>query len=372
MASRAPRLIIGLVLVLVVLGGLFGLRYLQMQRQQAAMSQAPPPAKVDVVDAQARSWEGALSAIGGLRAVNGIRVANEIAGVVDRIEFESGQRVEAGDVLIHLDDETDRAALETRQAEARLAAQQFERFSDLIGQDAVSRSQFDEAQANREAAVARVSEQEAVVAKKTIRAPFAGVLGLRQVDRGQYIPVGTPIVEINTLDPIQVDFTLGERELPLIAVGDPIEVQVAAYPDRVFEGRILAVESSVRPETRTVQVRGVLDNPDGELRPGMFANVTAFRQQTREVVTIPRTAISYNTYGDFVYAIRAQEGTTSVERVQVRTGEVRDGQVEVLSGLAAGDTVVAAGLLRLRNGQPVQVTDSDGDQGAADGPAETP
>lgn len=367
MSTHVPRLIIGLVLVAVVIGGLFGLRYLQMQRQQAAMSQAPPPAQVDVIDAQTRSWQGALSAIGGLRAVNGVRVANEFAGVVDRIEFESGQRVDAGDVLIHLNDETDVAALETRQAEARLAAQQFDRFSDLIGQDAVSRAQFDEARANREAADARVNEQAALVAKKTIRAPFAGVLGLRQVDVGQFIPVGTSIVEVNTLDPIQVDFTLAERDLPLIEVGDPIDVVVAAYPDDVFSGRILALESSVRPATRTVEVRGTLANPDGRLRPGMFANVTAFRQQTREVVTVPRTAISYNTYGDFVFAVREQDGSASVERVQVTTGEVRDGQVEVLSGLSAGETVVAAGLLRLRDGQPVQVTDDN-----AAGSAETP
>ena len=358
--SRAPRLLIGIVLLAVVLGGLFGLRYLQLQAQKAQMSQAPPPAKVQVVTVAEQRWRAALTAIGGLRAVNGVRVANEIAGVVDAIEFESGQRVEAGDVLVHLDDETDRAALETRQAEAQLARQQFERFSDLIGQDAVSRAQFDEAQANAQAAQARVHEQEALLAKKTIRAPFAGVLGLRQVDLGQFIPVGTPIVEINMLDPIQVDFTIGERDLPRIAVGDPVQVSVAAYPDDVFEGTILAIESSVRPTTRTVEVRARMDNADGRLRPGMFANVTAFRRDERSLLTVPRTAISYNTYGDFVFALREGDGGTTVERVQVTTGEVRDGQVEVLEGVEAGQRVVAAGLLRLRNGQPVEVVEGDG------------
>lgn len=357
--SRAPRLLIGIVIVVVLLGGLFGLRYLQMKSQQAQMSQAPPPAAVDVVEASEQRWRSALTAIGGLRAVNGVRVANEIAGVVDAIEFESGQRVEAGDVLIHLDDETDRAALETREAEAQLARQQFERFSDLIGQDAVSRAQFDEARANAQAAEARVHEQEALVAKKTIRAPFAGVLGLRQVDQGQFIPVGTPIVEINMLDPIQVDFTLGERDLPRIAVGDPVEVRVAAYPDEVFEGQVLAIESSVRPATRTIQVRARLENPDGRLRPGMFANVTTYERSDRSVVTVPRTAISYNTYGDFVFAIRDGENGRTVERVQVTTGEVRDGQVEILEGIGAGQQVVAAGLLRLRNGQSVRIADGD-------------
>ncbi|NKI34716.1 efflux RND transporter periplasmic adaptor subunit [Wenzhouxiangella sp. XN79A] len=359
--SRAPRLLIGIVILVVLLGGLFGLRYLQLQAQKEQMAQAPPPATVEVVEAAEQRWRSALTAIGSLRAVNGIRVANEVAGVVDSIEFESGQAVEAGDVLIHLDDETDRAALETRQAEAQLARQQFERFSDLIGQDAVSRAQFDEAQANAQAAQARVHEQEALVAKKTIRAPFAGVLGLRQVDLGQFIPVGTPIVEINMLDPIQVDFTLGERDLPRIAVGDPVRVRVAAYPDDVFEGTILAIESSVRPATRTVEVRARLANPDARLRPGMFANVTAFRREQRNVVTVPRTAISYNTYGDFVFALREGEGEngTTVERVQVRTGEVRDGRVEIVDGVEAGQRVVAAGLLRLRNGQSVDVADGE-------------
>ncbi len=361
--SRAPRLLIGIVVVVLVLGGLFGLRYLQLQRQQAMMSQAPPPAQVEAVAVAEQRWPASLSAIGGLRAVNGVRVANEIAGVVDGIEFESGQRVEAGDPLVHLDDETDRAALETRQAEARLASQQFERFSDLIGQDAVSRAQFDEAQANREAAEARVHEQEAIVEKKTVRAPFDGVLGLRQVDLGQFIPVGTPIVEINQLDPIQVDFTLGERDLPLVRVGDPVEVRVAAYADEVFAGEVLAIESSVRAATRTVEVRARLANPDGRLRPGMFANVTTFRRDVRDVVTVPRTAISYNTYGDFVFALREQDGSTTVERVQVTTGEVRNGQVEIVEGLEPGTDVVAAGLLRLRAGQPVQVSD-DGDGGS--------
>lgn len=365
--SRAPRLLIGLVLLVVLLGGLFGLRYLQIQRQQEAMSQAPPSARIDATEATERRWPASLQAIGGLRAVNGVRVSNEIAGVVDAIEFESGQRVAAGDVLVHLDDETDRAALETREAEARLATQQFERFSNLIGQDAVSRAQFDEARANREAALARVHEQEAIVAKKTVRAPFDGVLGLRQVDLGQFIPVGTPIVEINQLDPIQVDFTIGERDLPLIAVGDPVEVRVAAYPDAVFEGQVLAIESSVRSATRTVQVRARLANPENRLRPGMFANVTTFRRQVRDVVTVPRTAISYNTYGDFVFALREQEGSISVDRVQVRTGEVRDGEVEIVDGLEAGTRVVAAGLLRLRDGQPVQLT--SGTSEAADGDA---
>jgi len=349
--------VIGVVALLaVVLGALFAWRFYQIRQQAELMSQAPPPVEIEVAEATSREWPQAVTAIGGLRAVNGVDVANEIAGVVKALEFESGQRVEAGDVLLRIEAETDEAALETREAEARLALQQFERFSNLIKQNAVSQSEFDEARANYDAAEARVHEQRALLDKKTIRAPFSGVLGLRQVDLGEYVGVGTPIVGINMLDPIQVDFTISERELQRVAVGNRLEVAVAAFPERRFVGEILAVDSSVVPESRTVRVRGQLPNPDMQLRPGMFANVRAVREAVSEVVTLPRTAISYNTYGDFVFeVVDGEDGQKVVERVSVTTGEVRDGEVEIVEGVDAGAVVVGAGLLRLRNNQPVEV-----------------
>jgi len=354
--TNVTRVISVVVVLAVVLGALFTWRFAQIRQQAEMMSQAPPPAEIEVAEAAARRWPQSVSAIGGLRAVNGVQVANEIAGVVSALEFKSGQRVEAGDVLLRIEAETDEAALETREAEARLALQQFERFSNLIEQNAVSQSEFDEARANYEAAEARVHEQRALLNKKTIRAPFSGVLGLRQVDLGEYIGVGTPIVGINMLDPIQVDFTISERELPRLAVDDRVEVTVAAFPDRQFTGEILAIDSSVLPESRTVRVRAGLPNPEMQLRPGMFANVRAVRDEVREVVTVPRTAISYNTYGDFVFSVvEGEAGQKVVERVGVTTGEVRDGEVEIVEGLEAGATVVDAGLLRLRNNQPVKV-----------------
>ncbi|MBL38743.1 MAG: efflux transporter periplasmic adaptor subunit [Xanthomonadales bacterium] len=354
--TNVTRVISVVVVLTVVLGTLFAWRFAQIRQQAEMMSQAPPPVEIEVAQAAVRRWPQSISAIGGLRAVNGVQVANEIAGVVESLEFESGQQVESGDVLLRIEAETDEAALETREAEARLALQQFERFSNLIKQNAVSQSEFDEARANYEAAEARVHEQRALLNKKTIRAPFSGVLGLRQVDLGEYIAVGTPIVGINMLDPIQVDFTISERELQRIAVGDRVEVTVAAFPDRRFDGEILAMDSSVLPESRTVRVRARLPNPEMQLRPGMFANVRAVRDEVSEVVTVPRTAISYNTYGDFVFEVVDGEGGQKiVQRVSVTTGEVRDGEVEIIEGIEAGATVVGAGLLRLRNNQPVKV-----------------
>ena len=354
-------------LLVLVLGALFGGRFWQIGQQIEQMSQQGPPTAVDVVASTLREWPQSLEAIGSLRAVNGVQVANEIAGVVESVEFESGQRVEAGDVLIRLDAETDEAALETREAEARLALQQFERFRNLIEQDAVSQSEFDEARANYEAAEARVHEQQALLDKKTIRAPFSGVLGLRQVDLGQYIGVGTPIVGINMLDPIQVDFTLSERDFPRIAVGNRVEVEVAAYPGERFVGEVMALDSSVVPESRTFRVRARLDNPDLKLRPGMFANVHAYRDRIDEVVAVPRTAISYNTYGDFVFVVVEDGGDLTVQRRTVTTGRVRDGEVEIVDGLNAGTRIVETGLLRLRNGDRMRIVDDAGGSGAESG-----
>jgi len=345
----------------VIFGLLFGGRFWQIQQEIQKMSQQQPPTSIEVVDSTIREWPRSLEAIGSLRAVNGVEVSNEIAGVVEVVEFESGQRVEAGDVLIRLDAETDEAALETRQAEARLAMQQFRRFENLVGQAAVSQSEFDEARATYEAAEARVHEQQALLDKKVIRAPFSGVLGLRGVDLGQFIAVGTPIVGINMLNPIQVDFTLSERDFPRIAVGNRIEVEVAPYPDERFVGEVIALDSSVVPESRTFRVRARLPNPELKLRPGMFANVHAYRGDQERVVAVPRTAISYNTYGDFVFAVVDGEDGLIVERRSVQTGRVRGGEVELVEGLAAGTRVVATALLRLRNGERVRVVDPSGD-----------
>ncbi|MCA1777857.1 MAG: efflux RND transporter periplasmic adaptor subunit [Xanthomonadaceae bacterium] len=354
--STLLRIIVVVAGLGLILGGLFAWRMHQISQQQQAMSQPPPPADVHVIEAARERWPRSVTAIGSLRAVNGIRVANEFAGVVESVEFESGQSVKAGDVLIRLDAEIDEAALETRQAEARLALQQFERFSNLIRQNAVSQSDFDEARSNYEAAQARVHEQQALLDKKTIRAPFSGVLGLRLIDLGQYLAAGTSIVGINMLDPIQVDFTLSERNVPSVEAGDRVEVDVAAYPAETFEGRIQALDSAVLPETRTVRVRAQLDNADMKLRPGMFATVRTFEEQQKTVVTVPRTAISYNTYGDFVFAVvEGEDDQIIVQRINVDTGEVRNGQVELLEGIEAGTAVVRDGLLRLRNEQPVNV-----------------
>jgi membrane fusion protein (multidrug efflux system) len=359
----ASRFIIVLIFLGVVLGGIFGYKFYQFGQMEKQLSQPQPPAKISVTQASEESWQPAIKAVGSIEAINGIEVANEVPGVVETINFESGDTVSKGDVLIRLDAAIDEAALRTRRAEAQLAAQEFKRVSDLLPRRAVSQSQYDEAKANYDAARARVNEAEAQLNKKVIRAPFDGTLGIRMVDQGEYIATGTPIVEINMLNPIYVDYTLSEKSLPEVENGYPVSVTVAAVPEHTFNGEVSAINTSVNPESRTVRIRATLDNQDNLLRPGMFATIQTGQPRENTVVTVPRTAISYNTYGDFVFLVAENDnGEQIVKRQTITTGEVRDGRAEVTSGLKAGDTIVAKGLLRLRAGQRVEILDESGQE----------
>lgn len=363
----ASRFLIALIFLGVVLGGIFGYKFYQFDLRQEQMSQPQPPAKISAIEASTENWTPAFKAVGGIEAVNGIEVANEVPGIIEEINFDSGDTVQPGDVLVRLNADIDEAALSTRRAEARLSEQEFRRISDLLPKRAVSQSQYDEAKANLDAARARVNEAEAQLSKKIIRAPFAGTLGIRMVDQGEYIATGTPIVEINMLDPIYVDYTVSEKDLPKVATGYSVAVTVAAIPEQTFEGNVSAINTSINPETRTVRIRATLDNPEKRLRPGMFATIQTRQPKDNEVVTVPRTAISYNTYGDYVFVVEENDnGALVVNRRSITTGETRDTKAAVLSGLKAGETVVAKGLLRLRAGQQVEIQTDEQPQEAAE------
>ncbi len=362
------RFFVVIAFLVLVLGGLFGWRIYQLTQLKAQFSQPQPPTPVAATEAVRVSWVPAVSSVGSLRAINGVEIANEVPGVVEKILFESGQWVEQGQALVELDAATDEAALTTLRADAQLANSEFERVADLIQKRAVSQAQFDAAKANMEAATARVNQQEAQLAKKTLRAPFDGVLGLRLVDLGQYLPVGSAAVEINMLDPIYVEYTVAEKELGRMAVGDQVELFVAATPEMQFSGTVSAINTSVNPETRTVNVRATVANPDKLLKPGMFASVRTLRREARELVAIPRTAISFNTYGNFVFALVEDDKSGLItERRSVITGETNNGMVEIVEGLQPGEAVVETGLLRLRAGQPVQIQTEEERQEAIQG-----
>ena len=356
----ASRFLIVLIFLGVVLGGIFGYKFYQFGQMQEQFSQPQPPAKISATMASTEMWTPEIKAVGSVEAINGIEVANEVPGGVENIAFESGDTVKKGDILIRLDAAIDEAALRTRRAEAQLAEQEFKRVSDLLPKRAVSQSQYDEAKANFDAARARVNEAEAQLSKKIIRAPFDGKLGLRLVDQGEYIGTGTPIVEINMLDPIYVDYTLSEKDLPMVQQGYDVVATVAAIPDSDFAGQVSAINTSVNPQTRTVRIRATLGNEENQLRPGMFATVATRQPQDQEVVTVPRTAISYNTYGDFVFVVEENDdGELVVNRRTVQTGNTRNSRVAVLEGLKEGEQVVAKGLLRLRAGQRVEVQEDE-------------
>jgi membrane fusion protein (multidrug efflux system) len=342
-----------------IFGGIFGWKYVQAQRQQALQSQPPPPVTVSSAKVTVMSWQPTLSAVGSIVAVNGTDVTTEIAGKVNRLLFDSSEKVAKGDTLLQLDDTVDRAELEGLKADMRLAAIQFKRNARLLPKHAVSQSAYDEAKARYESAQAKVASQQALISKKTIRAPFPGLLGIREVNLGQYLSPGTKIVQLQQLSPIFVDYALPERYFDQLQDGQTIQVAVSAYPGESFAGKITAVDAAVNPATRSIQVRATLQNRDGRLRPGMFAEVTVEQGKPRQVLTIPRTAVSYNPYGDFVFIIKdGKDGPKVVQRTQITTGAIQQGRVEIVKGLEIGQQVVQAGQQKLRNGQPIQIDNS--------------
>lgn len=352
------RMLLVLLALGLVLGAMFGWKYYQGQKMAMLASMPPPPATVAAAAAQAETWQPYLAAVGSLVATQGILVTTEVAGKVSAIRFESGQQVEAGTVLLEIDDSVEQAELAGIVAERRLAEQQFKRREDLLDSKTISRSDVDEARLRMENAAAQLAAKQAVIAKKRITAPFGGWLGIRQVDLGEYIQPGTTIVPLEALVPIYVDYALPERHLDQISVGQAVEIEVQAFPGEVFTGHIAAVNPGIDPGTRSLQVRATLENPQARLRPGMFAEVRTVLPQRPAVLTLPQTAITYNPYGDSVFVILDGESGSSVQRRQVETGGVRNGRVEIVNGLQSGERVVVAGQVKLRNDQAVIIDNS--------------
>lgn len=342
-------------LLVIFTAGVAGFLYWQNLQQQAPQSRAMPPTVIAATEVAEAQWEPSLQSVGSLVATNGIDVSTEVNGIVSEVIFTSGQPVEQGQVLIRLDDSVDVAALEALRAERRLAEVQFNRASDLLKKRVTSKSEFDEARARFDAAVARVKQQQAVIKRKIIHAPFTGLAGIRQVSLGEYLEAGASIVSLQALDPIYADYTLPERYLTRVKSGQVVKLQLDALPGEVFSGSISAVNPGVDTGTRTLKVRATLDNAGGKLRPGMFAEVTTITDAAETVLTLPKTAISFNTYGSFVFVISENDtGVATVKRTAIKTGEARDGHVQV-SGLSAGTRVVRAGLVKLRDGMPVKI-----------------
>jgi membrane fusion protein (multidrug efflux system) len=352
------RLVIMSMVLLLLFGGLFGWKYYTGKKMAAAMSAPQPPAVVASAQVRLDTWHPVLTAVGTLVPSEGVFVANEVAGIIRSIEFESGQSVNAGDLLVQLDDEADRADLAALVAKKRLAELNFARARKLLKEKTVSQSAFDEAKAELDSAAALVEAKRATIAKKAVRAPFDGALGIREVDLGQYLAPGSRIVSLQSKTPILVDFNLPERHLADLRDGQSVQISVQAYPQRTFTGVISTVSPRVEQATRSVHIRSEFENPDGVLKPGMFASVRVELPVRSGVLTLPERAVTYNPYGDTVFFIEEKDGGLTVNSRPVQTGAVRDGRIEIIAGLEEGDRVASDGLNKLRNGQAVTVDNS--------------
>jgi membrane fusion protein, multidrug efflux system len=363
---------IAVLIFLAILGG--GLGYFQFVVKPEMikgfmLAALPPPASIAVAEPQLETWAPRLPAIGSLRAVQEIDIAPQIGGAVVSVRVESGQDVEKGAPLFDIDNSVEQADLKNNLAVLKNAELALERQRQLILGANTAKANFDAAEAARDSAAATVERVRAIIAQKTLTAPFAGRVGIRKLDLGQYVSPGTGLITLQQLDPIYVDFPVPEKSLGVLKAGEEIEVEVDAYPGQIFHGVVKTVDARVAQESRNVLVRGQLDNPKKQLWPGMFANVNVIAGMPQKVVTLPRTAIAYSLYGESVFVVQpvspdsggAQaapiRGDTAlkVERRAVRTGDIRGDRVAIIAGVEVGEKVVAEGQLKLQSGARVRV-----------------
>ena len=385
---RARRPVVFLVALALLAALTGGLAYFQfvikpvMVKGFITAAFAPKPTTVTAEAARVEQWRPELTAIGTLRAVQGVAIAPQAAGDVTAIHFESGDDVEAGALLINIDDSVEQADLANGLAQLKNADSTLARQRTLVAQGNTPQSTVDTAIATRDSAAATVERTRAVIAQKAIKAPFAGRLGLRNVDLGQYVAVGTSLVTLQRLDPIYADFPVPEEALNSMATGQAVRMTVDAIPGRSFAGKIEAIDARVSAESRNVTARAVFANPDRKLLPGMFANLTVTTGEPAAVLTLPRTAIVYSLYGDDVFVVtpaphaREQGGLSEnggpsgliVERRLVRVGPARGERIAIEEGLRAGERVVTAGQIKLQAYSPVTLDETP----ALPAPAETP
>ncbi len=367
-------LLIGAVVLLVLLiGGFKG--YGTYKMFQAFAAQGQPKFTVSATTAQEQDWLPQLSAIGSLRAERGADLSAEVAGIVDTIDFHSGEDVKAGQLLLRLRSADDAAHLESLKASAALAEITYNRDKAQLEAGALSQAAVDSDEANLRSSKAQVTEQQALLDKKQVHAPFAGHLGIRAVDLGQFLAAGTKIVTLQQLDPIYVDFYLPQQSLSQISVGQKVKATSDAYPDQNFAGQITAINPQIDTDTRNVQVRAALGNPERKLLPGMYANVGIEVGAPVRYITLPLTAVSYNPYGATAYIVVPQDkqagkdqpaakdqpagaGALVVKQVFVTTGATRGDQVAILKGVSVGDRVVTSGQIKLKNGASVVIDNS--------------
>lgn len=374
------RMLIMLAVVLLIVLILGGIKAFSIYKQVQMFSQPKPPVSVAAAQAELRQWQQRLPAVGSLKAYQGVELSLEVAGTVKSLHFESGQQVKAGQLLLQLDHDQETALLGTAQADLNLAKVDFGRGSQLVGDSAISRGEYDRLTTQYRRNQAVVDQLKASLAKKSISAPFSGTIGIRQVDVGAYLASGTVIATLQDLSSLYVDFNVPEQALPHLSLGQQVLVQVAAYPGQTFPASLSAINPKVEESTRNLLARATLANPDGKLLPGMFASLQLLLPNPQPQVVVPENAITFTLYGNSVYVIspkKTEEGQPVpgadgqpqliAEQRTVQTGERRDGWVVVSKGLQAGDQVVTAGQLKLSPGAAVRISDDQALKPAAPG-----
>ena len=354
------KLVLAVVIVLLIGGGLAGIKALQIKAlMKAGAAFAPPPESVASAIVREEKWQKSLTAIGSVVAIQGVTITPELAGTVREIAFESGATVAQGDLLVRFDTSTEQAQLRAIEAQLELARINLTREKKLREQNMVPQSELDAAEATMKQQQADADAIQAVIEKKTIHAPFAGQLGIRQVNMGQYLDAGKPIVWLQTVNPVYADFSLPQQDLSQLSNGMPVRLQIDAYPGRTFQGTLSALSPGLDQATRSVSLRATFDNPNQLLRPGMFARAEVMLPEQNDVLVVPAASVLRAPSGDSVFVIEQPTGTSGAktpEKVRqqlVRLGMERGDFVSVESGLKPGERIVSAGQFKLRTGMVV-------------------
>ena len=374
----------------IVFGAVFGwIEFRDRMIDSFVAAYIPPPVGVEAEPARDDHWDSTLSAVGTVKAVNGVDITTEVGGLVKEIYFASGQSVDEGDVLIQLDDEVEQANLKSFKAQYQLAKITYDRDARLMRSNAISRTEFDKVEAQLADMKAQVERTEAIIAQKKIKAPFAGRLGIRKINVGEFVNSGDQMVTLQALDELLIDFSVPEYYTPKLFVGQKLRFTVTAFGRRVFEAVISSIDAKVDETTRNIQVQGSFLNDTGQVVPGMFANVSVVLDEQKSVITVPQTSVSYSLYGDSVFVVSEQDldlktpdttiellGMTidlsSIHQVEapperglvvsrryVKLGERQGDRVAIEDGVAVGEQVVTAGQLKLNNGTRVEVIAPD-------------
>lgn len=332
-------------------------------KELTSVNYAPPPTAITTAKVDVQSWQPQIRSIGTLAPVQGVTISAEAGGAIIAIPVENGALVKKGDLLVEIDTSVETAQLASAQAAETLAKLQRDRARELRGKNTISQAEADSADAQYSQTVAEVAALKATIEKKRIRAPFDGRVGIRLVNVGQYVSPGTALVPLTQLDPIYVNFTVPQRQLPSVALGQKVNVTVDAFPGAPFSGQVSAVDAEVDSLTRNIAIQATLPNRNEQLRPGMFAQVEVSLNQSERVIVVPATAVAYASYGNSVFVVEKMKGADGVEYLGVRQQPVRLGGtrgdlIVVTDGLKGGEEIASSGLFKLRNGLSVQVNNS--------------